>query len=102
MLGKVGISIPFAATVAFSSVWAVFSLAVRKSPLERRSAQYRKRYAAIGGECRHKAASAHMSPHSGEALNLPLCGKVPPWAARAHIETDLSGFVMRNPRQYVK
>lgn len=62
MLGKVGISIPFAATVVFSSVWAVFLLAVRKSPLKRRSAQYRKRYAAKGGECRHMAASAQLSP----------------------------------------
>ena len=35
---------------------------MRKSPLKRRSAQYRKRYAAKGGECRHKAASAHVSP----------------------------------------
>lgn len=61
MLGKVGISIPFAATVASSSVWAIFLLAVRKSPLERRSAQYRKRYAAKGGECRHKAASARLT-----------------------------------------
>lgn len=72
MLGKVGDSIPFAATVALSSVWAVILLAVRKSPLKRRSAQYRKRYAAKGGECRHGAASAHVSPQSGEVRSLSL------------------------------
>lgn len=73
MLGKVGNSIPFAATVVFSSVWAIFLLAVRKSPLKRRSAQYRKRYAAKGGECRHVAASARMSPLKRRSAQFIAC-----------------------------
>lgn len=94
MLGKVGISVPFAETLTLSSMWVVFLLAVRKSPLERRSAQYRKRYAAIGGECRHKAASAHMSPLKRRSAQFIACAiKCRHRAASAQADYSRSGFV---------
>lgn len=74
--------------------------------LWRRSAQYRKRYAAKGGECRHKAASAHMSPLKRRSAQFIACAiKCRHGAASAHLPSAvaaLSGATLARVRSSKK